>query len=62
MQFMVYLAMRNDAKPSPPSPEGMAEMGKLMEEAVGSGMVLATGQLGPTTTHLRLEAGRGLSQ
>lgn len=57
MQFMVYLAMSKDERPSPPSPEGMAEMGRLMEEAVSSGMVLATGQLGPTTTHLRLEAG-----
>ncbi len=56
MQFMVYLAMRDDEKPSPPSPEGMAEMGRFMEESVNSGMVLATGQLGPATTHLRLEA------
>ena len=57
MQFMVYLAMKGDEKPSPPSPEAMAEMGKFMEESVSAGMVLATGQLGKSTTHLRLEAG-----
>lgn len=57
MQFMVYLTMNKDEKPSPPSPEGMAEMMRLMEEAVSSGMVLATGQLGGATTHLRLEGG-----
>jgi hypothetical protein len=52
---MVYLAMKKDERPSPPSPEGMAKMGECMEESVSSGMVQATGQLGPTTIHLRLE-------
>ena len=43
---------------APPSPEGMAEMGKLMQESMESGMVVATGQLASTTTHVRLSDGK----
>lgn len=57
MQFMVYLARNIGDQPSPPSPEGMAEMMKVMEEAMSSGMVVATGQLGPDSTRLQLTAG-----
>ena len=42
---------------TPPSPEGMAEMGKLMQESMRSGLIVATGQLGQSTTHVRLEDG-----
>lgn len=42
---------------TPPTPEGMAEMGKLMQDGISSGLILATGQLAPTTTHVRLREG-----
>ena len=58
MQFFVYFTREEGAPMTPPSPEGMAEMGKIMTEAIRSGMVVATGQLAPTTTHLRLSKGK----
>ena len=42
---------------SPPSPEGMAKMGKLMEESVKSGKIVATGQLPWEVTQVELEQG-----
>ncbi len=58
MQFMVYFT-RKDGEPSaPPSPEGMAAMHKLMEDAFRSSMVVATGQLGRTATRVRLAGGK----
>ena len=57
MHFMVYLTRKSDEQPSPPSPEGMAEMMKLMEESMKSGLIVSTGQLSPVSTHLKLEAG-----
>ena len=58
MQFLVYLANAKDQPPSPPTPEGMAEMGRLMQEAMESGMVLSTGQLGGTASRVRLTGGQ----
>jgi hypothetical protein len=49
--------MEEGAQMTPPTPEGMAEMGKLMQEGISSGMIVATGQLADTTTHLRLSEG-----
>lgn len=57
MQFFVYFTKAEGKPMSPPSPEGMAEMGKLMKESMRSGLIVATGQLGQSTTHVRLEAG-----
>lgn len=58
MQFFVYFTAEEGARRTPPSPEGMAEMMKLMEEGTRSGVIVATGQLGPKTTHLKLGNGK----
>ena len=57
MQFFVYFTMTQGQRMNPPTPEGMAAMGKLMKESMSSGMVVATGQLGKETTHVRLQEG-----
>ncbi len=57
MQFFVYFTKSEGSSMNPPSPEGMAAMGKLMQESMSSGLVVATGQLGRATTHVRLEEG-----
>ena len=57
MRFLLYET--GDAKPSaPPSPELMAEMGKLIEETTRAGVLLATGGLGDKTTRLRTSGGK----
>ncbi len=38
---------------SAPSPEEMAEIAKFHEEAIESGVIVATGRLSPTTTRIR---------
>lgn len=57
MQFFIYFSKSPDQPMSRPSPEGMAEMGKLMQEGMASGVIVSTGQLGQTTSHIRLEKG-----
>lgn len=57
MQFFVYFTMTAGQRMNPPTPEGMAKMGKFMQESMKSGLVVATGQLGQATTHVRLEKG-----
>lgn len=57
MQFFVYFTKAEGQSMNPPSPEGMAAMGKLMQESMSSGLIVATGQLGKSTTHVRLEEG-----
>lgn len=57
MQFFVYFTMSPGQPMNPPTPEGMAAMGQLMKESMESGLVVSTGQLGRTTTHVRLEKG-----
>ncbi len=54
MQFFVYFTVKEGAQMTPPTPEGMAEMGKLMQEGISSGTIVATGQLDDTTTHVQL--------
>src|SRR2546428_4989245 len=57
MRFLLYET--GNAKPSaPPSPELMAEMGKLIEETTRAGILLATGGLGDKSTHVRSSAGK----
>lgn len=58
MQFFVYFTVTPGQPMKPPSPEGMAEMGKLMQESMRSGLVVSTGQLGKSTTHVTLEDGK----
>ncbi len=59
MQFFVYFTMKEGQQPrqSAPSPEDMAEIGKFHEEAIKSGVIVATGRLSPTTTRVRKEGG-----
>ena len=41
----------------PPAPEGMAKMGKLMEQAFDSGRIAATGRLPRQITEVQLDQG-----
>ena len=52
MQFFVSITIEEGTPMTPPTPEGMMEMGRLMQEGVGSGLILATGQLDDTTTYV----------
>jgi hypothetical protein len=57
MEFFVYFTREEGEQMSPPSPEGVAEMQRLMQEGMSSGLIVATGQLASTATHLRLDRG-----
>jgi len=57
MQFFVYFTVSDTEPMCPPKPEGMAKMGKLMEESFKSGTIVATGQLPMNTTHITLDKG-----
>lgn len=57
MHFFVYFTMSEDTPMSPPSPEGMAKMGKLMEESFASGKIVATGKLPQQVTNVQLQQG-----
>lgn len=63
MQVMVYLRMSENDEMNPPSPEGMAEMGRIMSEGFESGTIVATGQLPSTATQVTVRDGkRSLSE
>ncbi len=57
MNFFVYFTMEKGQQPkrSAPSPEEMAEVARFHEEAIQSGVIVATGRLSPTTKILRQE-------
>ena len=59
MQFFVYFTM-SEGKPknNPPSPDGMAKMGKFMEKSFESGKIVATGKLPRQVTNIELENGK----
>lgn len=57
MQFFVYFTMKEGEPMNPPSAEGMAKMGKFMEESFKSGKIIATGQLPRKITEVRLDKG-----
>ena len=57
MQYFIYFTRNEDEPMSPPSLEGMAKMGKLMEESFESGKIVATGQLPREVTQVELEQG-----
>lgn len=57
MQFFVYFTRKDGEPMNPPSPEGMAKMGKFMQESFESGKIVATGQLPRETIHVTLEKG-----
>ncbi len=57
MHFFVYFTMTEDEPMTPPSPEGMAKMGKFMEKSFSSGKIVATGKLPREVTKVQLEKG-----
>jgi len=57
MQYFVYFSMTEGQPMTPPSPEGMAKMGKFMEKSFESGKIVSTGQLPRQVTHITLEEG-----
>lgn len=57
MQYMVHFTMKEGEAMNPPSPEGMAEMGRIMEESFKSGMIVSTGQIASTSTYVTLKGG-----
>jgi hypothetical protein len=57
MQFFVYFTRAEGEPMIPPTPAGMAQMGKLMEKSFDAGVIVATGQLPKKTTQIRLEKG-----
>jgi|GEM_PF-1011016 len=57
MQFFVYFTMTEGEPMNPPSPEGMAKMGKMMEQSFASGKIVATGKLPREVTQVKLENG-----
>jgi hypothetical protein len=57
---MKFLSIyRNAERPFPPSPEEMARMGKLVEEGMKSGKLLATEGCMPTATGARVRISSG---
>ena len=57
MQYMVHFTMKEGEAMNPPSPEGMAEMGRIMEESFRSGMIVSTGQIASTSTYITVDGG-----
>lgn len=58
MLFMVYDPNFDpSANVEPPSPEMMEEMGRFIQEATQSGVVVTTGALTPQSTRLRMSNG-----
>ncbi len=58
MQYLVY---QTDPAPSdapPPTPELMAEMGKLVEDTMKAGVLVTTGGLSANGTRVRLSGGK----
>lgn len=58
MRFLLYETGANAPSSSPPSPQLMAEMGKLIEETTRAGVLLATGGLGANSTHVQTSGGK----
>jgi hypothetical protein len=60
MRFMMIVKADKDSEAGlPPSPELMAAIGKLTEEAIKSGQVLDTGGLFPSSKGARIQVGGG---
>jgi len=58
MQYLIYDPHFNPEAASPPTPEMMNEMGKLIGETIQSGVLVSTGALQPKGTRLKLEKGK----
>jgi hypothetical protein len=59
MRFLMYTIGDDSVPIPPPSPELMAEMGKFMEEATKSGVLLATGAMAPTSQGVTVQFSDG---
>ncbi|MDH5230591.1 MAG: YciI family protein [Gammaproteobacteria bacterium] len=57
MHFFIYFTMTEGEPMNPPSAEGMAKMGKLMQDAFASGRIVATGKLPREVTNIQLQQG-----
>lgn len=57
MQFFVNFTMSEEKPMNPPSPEGMAKMGKFMEKSFNSGKIVSTGRLPREVTEIELDEG-----
>ena len=55
MKFLGYTLGDPNAPMKPPTPEEMDEMGKLVEEAVKAGVLLATGGFGPLSEAVKVQ-------
>jgi hypothetical protein len=58
MQFFVYLTRRDGEAVRVPKPEGIAKIGKFMEESFKSGKIAATGQLPGKSVYISLKNGK----
>jgi hypothetical protein len=58
MRFLLYETGQNAQTSAPPTPQMMEEVAKLTEETKRSGVLLATGGLGPASTRIRSSAGK----
>ena len=61
MRFLLYTTGDNSqpsAPPAPPSQKMMEELAALTEDTRRSGVLLATGGLGPSSTRVRYSAGK----
>lgn len=58
MQYLVYDPTWDPSKATPPTPELMMEMGKFIQEAAQSGVLVTTGSLHAKGTRLSLSGGK----
>jgi hypothetical protein len=58
MRFMMMTTNDPNEPMTPPNPEMYAEMGKLIEEMSKAGILLATGGLEATPTHIKSKGGK----
>ena len=56
---MRFLSLYKPAEFVNPTPEHLAEMGKLIEESMKSGLLIATGGFHPSPKDVRVRASRG---
>ncbi|WP_419903332.1 YciI family protein [Kiloniella sp.] len=57
MQFFVYFTMIEGKRMNPPTPEGMAKLGKFMEKSFESDTIVSTGKLPQKVTQIELSKG-----
>ncbi len=58
MQFLMYTLSPAPQDAPPPSPEKMAQLGKLTEDSIKAGVLVTTGGLNSKGTRIRLSAGK----